>query len=86
MNLNAITKEQIILAIDYVETHKWEEKYNSKKYDLVVENSKCYPPKYVLAVAIHLATGQGIDTCKLIGGNPTNKHFIRNGFEIIKNK
>lgn len=34
----------------------------STKYELIVEDGKKYPPKYVIAVADHLANGTDITT------------------------
>lgn len=84
MAVDEITEVEILQAIKYVDEHSWESKHNSTKYDLVVDGTKYYPPKYILAVAIHLLTGEKINTRQFNGGEPTNIHFERNRFEIIK--
>ena len=84
MTVDEITAVEILPAIKYVDEHGWESKHNSTKYDLIVEGEKRFPPKYVLAVAMHLTTGEAINTQQFNGGEPTNRHFKRNGFKIIK--
>ena len=61
MDFQNITKEDIAKAIQYIEINNVPAKHNSSVNDLIVNGHK-YPPKYVLAVAKHLATGTNIDS------------------------
>jgi hypothetical protein len=61
-NFDNLTKEDIVNAIEYIEQHGIPKRNASRKYNVVLENGKVYPPKYVIAVARHLATGVEIDT------------------------
>lgn len=56
-------KEQDILnALKYIDEHGVPDKNKSTKYELVTEDGKKYPPKYVIAVADHHANGTDIAT------------------------
>lgn len=57
-----ITKQGIINAILYVDNNPVPDKNKSTKYQLVSDSGKRYPPKYLIAVADHLANGVQIST------------------------
>ena len=48
-------------AIKYIDENGVPWHNTSTKYELVWENGKTYPPKYVIAVANHLQNGAEID-------------------------
>ena len=62
MAIPKFKKEHIIDALKYIDKNGVPDHNQSTKYELVTDDGKRYPPKYVLAVADHLANGQGIST------------------------
>ena len=62
MAIPKIKEQDIIEALKYIDEHGVPSPNQSTKYELVTEDGKKYPPKYVIAVAAHLATGMGIST------------------------
>ena len=61
MAIPKVSKEQILQALDYIDKNGIPLRNQSTKYELVADNGKRYPPKYVIAVADHLATGAEIN-------------------------
>ncbi|NLK23572.1 MAG: AAA domain-containing protein [Clostridiales bacterium] len=57
-----ISKSHIIEALKYIDENGVPDKNKSTKYELVTESGKKYPPKYVIAVANHLANKEEIST------------------------
>lgn len=57
-----ITKQNILDAIQYIEQNGIPHHNQSTKYDLVDDAGKKYPPKYVVAVANHIANNADIST------------------------
>jgi len=62
MAVPKVTKEKIYEAIRYIDEHGVPAHNMSTKYELIVDGGKKYPPKYVLAVAEHLTSGNAITT------------------------
>lgn len=62
MAIPKFKKEHIIEALQYIDEHGVPFHNQSTKYELVTEDGKRYPPKYVVAVADHLANGTDIST------------------------
>ena len=60
MAIPAITDEHIKQALSYIDENGIPVQNRSTKYELVMDNGKRYPPKYVIAVAARLATGKEI--------------------------
>lgn len=81
MAIPKINKQNIIDALKYIDENGIPSQYQSIKYKLLVDNGKKYPPKYVIAVAAHLAKGVEIST---EGFNAVEaKSFLQNhGFDI----
>ncbi len=52
---NNLTKQNVLDAIEYIEQNGVPDRNQSTKYDVVSDSGKKYPPKYVVAVANHLA-------------------------------
>ena len=81
MAIPKITKQNILDAMKYIDENGMQSIHRSDKYDLVAEDGKRYAPKYVIAVAAHLAYGSEIST-----GNYNAveaKNFLeRQGFRI----
>lgn len=81
MAIPRISKENIINALKYIDENGTPFQHQSTKYDFVTADGKKYSPKYVIAVAGHLATGKDISTD---GFNAVEaKNFLQNrGFKI----
>ena len=62
MAIPKISKQNIADALKYIDEKGVPFHNQSTKYELVTEDGKKYPPKYVIAVAAHIATGEEIDT------------------------
>jgi len=62
MAIPKVRKQDILNALVYIDEHGVPDKNKSTKYQLVTEDGKMYPPKYVIAVADHLANGTDIAT------------------------
>lgn len=55
-----LTKQSVFDAIQYIEQNGIPHHNQSTKYDLIADSGKKYPPKYVIAVASHLANNTDI--------------------------
>lgn len=62
MAIPKIKKRDIIDALKYIDDNSVPFHNQSTKYELVTEDGKKYPPKYVVAVADHIANGTDIST------------------------
>ena len=62
MAIPKLKKQNIIDALKFIDENGVPEHNTSVKYVLVSEDGKKYPPKYVVAVAAHLANGTEIST------------------------
>ena len=62
MAIPKIKKEDIIKALKYIDENGVPFHNQSTKYELVSDDGKRYPPKYVVAVADHLANSTEIST------------------------
>lgn len=62
MAIPKIDEQSITAAIEYIDTHGVPDKNKSTQYVLITEDGKQYPPKYVIAVANHLANDTDIVT------------------------
>lgn len=62
MAIPNIKKQDIFKALQYIDVNGVPDHNQSTKYDLVTEEGKKYPPKYVIAMADHIANETDIDT------------------------
>ena len=62
MAIPKFKKEYVIEALKYIDENGVPFHNQSTKYELVTDEGKRYPPKYVVAVADHLANGTDIST------------------------
>ena len=62
MAIPKIKEQNIIDALKHIDDNGVPPQNQSAKYELVTEDGKKYPPKYVIAVAAHLANGSEIST------------------------
>lgn len=84
MAIPQINKEDIIKALEYIDKNGLPTQHQGTKYELVEKNGKKYPPKYVIAVADHLANGVDISTD---GYNAVEaKNFLQGRGFNIQNK
>jgi hypothetical protein len=81
MSIPKITEQDIIDALKYIDENGVPFHNQSTKYELVTGNGKKYPPKYVIAVADHLANGAEIITDGFHGTEARN-YLQELGFHI----
>ena len=62
MAIPNIKKQDIENAIKFIDENGVPQQNESLTYDLITENGKKYPPKYVVALADHLANGTDISS------------------------
>ena len=62
MAIPKINEQNIEAAIEFINKHGVPDRNKSTQYVLVMDDGKQYPPKYVIAVADHLANGADIVT------------------------
>lgn len=62
MTIPIIKRGNIIEALQYIDKNGVPSYNQSTKYELVTDDGKRYPPKYVVAIANHLANGADIST------------------------
>lgn len=62
MAIPKFKKEYVIEALKYINEHGVPFHNQSTKYELVADDGKRYPPKYVVAIADHLSNGTDIST------------------------
>lgn len=81
MAIPNINEKDILEAIKYIDENGVPDKNKSTVYQLVLENGKMYPPKYVIAVADFIANGNEINTHAYNAVEA--KNFLKkNGFTI----
>lgn len=85
MAIPKVSGEDILNALQFVDENGVPAHNKSTRYFLLGESGKSYPPKYVIAVANHLANGAAIDTS---GYNAIEaKNYLKNkGFTITGNQ
>ena len=81
MAIPKLKKQDIIDALKFIDENGIPEHNMSVKYVLVSETGKKYPPKYVVAVADHLANGAEISTSGFNAVEAKN-YFETQGFTI----
>lgn len=81
MAIPKFDEKYIAEALKYIDNNGVPLQYQSTKYELIIDSGKKYPPKYVVAVAEHLATGNDIS---VVGYNAVEaKSFLQGkGFTI----
>ena len=76
-----ITYQHIIDALRYIDENGIPSHNQSMKYDLITDDGKKYPTKYVVAVADHLANGTEIST-EGFQGTDARAFLQEHGFQI----
>ncbi|MBV9214964.1 MAG: EVE domain-containing protein, partial [Acidobacteria bacterium] len=79
-NPDAITREHVVAAIEKIKNEKIS-LIPSTRYDVVIDGA-AYPPKEVMRYAHEQMNGERV--WELGGGDATNRHFERLGFEVRK--
>lgn len=67
MAIPKLNYQDIVKALTYIDVNGVPSNHQSVRYELIGENGKKYPPKYVIAVANHLANGGEISTATFHG-------------------
>ena len=81
MAIPNINRQNVIDALKYIDENGVPFHNQSIQYDLVSENGKKYPPKYVIAVADHIANGTSISV-DAFNGTEARNHLEDLGFVI----
>ncbi len=81
MAIPNISDQDIKEALKYIDEHGVPWHNQSTRYELVSEDGKRYPPKYIIAIADHLANGSEISTDGF-HGTEARKFFESRGFKI----
>lgn len=76
-----INRQHIIDALRYIDENGIPSHNQSMKYDLITDDGKKYPTKYVVAVADHLANGTEIST-EGFHGTDARAFLRKHGFQI----
>jgi len=79
---NNISKEHVLEALNWIDSHGVPKERNSTKFSLVLEG-RLYPPKYVITIANIFANGNEHSPASFSGGDETNTFLKRFGFIII---
>lgn len=81
MSVPQVSKQNVLDAMKFIDQNGIPGKNESTKYVIVSDDGKKYPPKYVIAVAHHLATGADIRTDEFVSVEA--RALLRNfGFTI----
>ena len=81
MAIPKISEQNIADALKYIDEKGAPFHNQSTKYELVTEDGKKYPPKYVIAVAAHIATGEEINT-EVFNAVEAKSYLQGQGFNI----
>lgn len=82
MNLPQVKTESINKALEYIDENGVPDINQSTEYDLIIDDGKKYPPKYVIAVADHLENENEISTSNFNSIQARN-YLKDKGFKII---
>lgn len=83
MAIKNLTEKDITDALSFIDENGVPDKNKSTQYELVTKEGKKYPPKYVIAIAEHIAYDTNIDTNIEDYNSISAINFLRNkGFTI----
>lgn len=77
--------EYITKALNFIDENGVPSNNQSTMYELVADDGKRYPPKYVIAIADHLANGADIST-RRYNSIEANNYLTSLGLAIEKSK
>lgn len=83
MAIPEIEAQDVINALEYIDENSVPFHNQSIRYELLANNGKKYPPKYVVAVANHLANNAGISTDSF-NAIEAKRCLEKLGFKIIE--
>ena len=78
-----ITKKNIDTALSHVLHEGVPSRRRGRDYCLVADG-KHFPPKYTIALAHRIATGEFLSSDRFSGGRESNDFLERRGFDVIK--
>ena len=81
MAIPKIKEQDIKEALKYIDENGVPFQNQSTKYELVTEDGKRYPPKYVIAVADHIANGKDVST-EGFNAVEAKNYFENKGYNI----
>lgn len=81
MAIPKIKEQDIKEALKYIDENRVPFQNQSTEYELVTEDGKRYPPKYVIAVADHIANGKDIST-EGFNAVEAKNYFENKGYNI----
>lgn len=81
MAIPKITRQNVLDALKYIDKNGVPSHNQSTQYDLVSDDGKKYPPKYVIAVADHIANGTPISV-DTFHGTEARKRLEELGFMV----
>ena len=81
MAIPKLNYQDIVKALTYIDVNGVPSNHQSVRYELIGENGKKYPPKYVIAVANHLANGGEIST-SAFHGSEARAFLLKQGFRV----
>lgn len=81
MAIQKITRQNVLDALKYIDKNGVPFHNQSTQYDLVSDDGKKYPPKYVIAVADHIANGTPISV-DTFHGTEARKRLEELGFMV----
>ncbi len=81
MAIPKIENNHIEEALKYIDENGVPFHNQSTKYELVLEDGRKYPPKYVIAVAANISTGRNISTDDF-NANEAKKYLEQKGYTI----
>lgn len=82
MPIPKLKKQNILDALKYIDENGVLRQNQSTRYKLVINDGKEYPPKYVIAVAAHIANGTDIST-EDYNAVEAKKYLQNMGFKIV---
>lgn len=78
-----ITKKNIDTALSYILREGVPSRRRGRDYCLVADG-KHFPPKYTIALAHRVATGEFLSSDRFSGGKESNKFLERRDFDVVK--
>ena len=80
---DSIKPEHIRKAIEEIRRKGVPSRRQSTGYDLIDDDGRRYPPKYVVSIANRYANGVELDSNEFSGGVETNNFLKNKGFMIV---
>ena len=78
-----IAKKNIDTALSYILREGVPSRQRGRDYCLVADG-KHFPPKYTIALAHRIATGEFLSSDRFSGGKESNDFLVRRGFNVVE--